>query len=337
MAADGCEQQFDGENRLTAVTKNSSETARFWYDASGARVKTVQVDRWQMIALRVKDSHGNDDLSYIYTDHLGSITNLTDNAGSVTDTRRYLPFGGWRTEPGSSATSRGFTGHRQNDDLGLIYMNARYYAPTLGRFLSADTLVPDPANPQSLNRYSYGLGNPLRFSDPSGHCGAEGNIIDSWNWDASKQTYVPTYSNTYQQCIDIRDQLQELYGWTVAGKWYLADVQKLQGAGQAVEGWFRNGGSLNSQEVVRAVFGGTNFQYADSLSVFRLGTGFHHVWGTTVVMLEHFSSDTLIHELGHVLDNVISGKTSFGGSAVWGGGMSDMFAKFSGTLLSAKF
>ncbi len=52
--------------------------------------------------------------------------------------------------------------------LGNDYV-ARQYDPALGRFLQADTIVPDPANPQSLNRYSYTLGNPLRYTDPSGH------------------------------------------------------------------------------------------------------------------------------------------------------------------------
>jgi RHS repeat-associated protein len=53
--------------------------------------------------------------------------------------------------------------------LGLIYMNARYYVPSLGRFASADTLVPDPTNPQQFNRFSYVLNTPLRFTDPTGH------------------------------------------------------------------------------------------------------------------------------------------------------------------------
>ncbi|MFP4345125.1 MAG: RHS repeat-associated core domain-containing protein, partial [Anaerolineales bacterium] len=47
--------------------------------------------------------------------------------------------------------------------------NARYYDPALGRFISADTIVPDPANPQSLNRYAYVYNNPLKYTDPSGH------------------------------------------------------------------------------------------------------------------------------------------------------------------------
>ena len=48
-------------------------------------------------------------------------------------------------------------------------MNARYYVPGVGRFASADSLVPAPANPQSLNRYSYVNNNPLNATDPSGH------------------------------------------------------------------------------------------------------------------------------------------------------------------------
>ena len=68
----------------------------------------------------------------------------------------------------------GFTGHRHNNtetnDLGLIYMNARYYMPEIGRFISADTIVPEPANPQSYNRYSYSFNNPVNYTDPTGHC-----------------------------------------------------------------------------------------------------------------------------------------------------------------------
>ncbi len=46
---------------------------------------------------------------------------------------------------------------------------ARFYDPALGRFISADPLVPEPGNPQGLNRYAYVTNNPLRYTDPSRH------------------------------------------------------------------------------------------------------------------------------------------------------------------------
>ena len=74
------------------------------------------------------------------------------------------------------------------EDIGLVYMAARWYAPTLGRFISADTLIPDPANPQSYNRYSYVENRPSYYTDPSGHCpwclgaiaGAIGGAVTSY-------------------------------------------------------------------------------------------------------------------------------------------------------------
>ena len=53
--------------------------------------------------------------------------------------------------------------------LGIYHYGARFYSPKLGRFLSPDTIVPGYTNPQAFNRYSYVLGNPLRYIDPTGH------------------------------------------------------------------------------------------------------------------------------------------------------------------------
>ena len=50
-----------------------------------------------------------------------------------------------------------------------MFYNARYYSPLLGRFISADTIVPNPANPQGLNRFAYASNNPVNRVDPSGH------------------------------------------------------------------------------------------------------------------------------------------------------------------------
>lgn len=113
------------------------------------------------------------------SDHLGSVVALMkfDGALETGSQAEYEPFGAFRgtppaTNPGK--TDQGFTGHRHNNtgtyDLGLVYMNARYYLPEVGRFISPDSLVPDPSNPQSYNRYSYVLNSPVNSTDPTGHC-----------------------------------------------------------------------------------------------------------------------------------------------------------------------
>jgi hypothetical protein len=55
-----------------------------------------------------------------------------------------------------------------------MYYRARYYAQGLGRFISADTMVPDSSNPPSLNRFSYTRNNPLKYIDPTGHRETDG-------------------------------------------------------------------------------------------------------------------------------------------------------------------
>src|SRR5205814_655334 len=66
--------------------------------------------------------------------------------------------------------NRGFTGHEEMDEVGLVHMNGRVYDPFLGRFVSSDSIIETPDGLQGYNRYSYALNNPLKYTDPSGHC-----------------------------------------------------------------------------------------------------------------------------------------------------------------------
>ena len=94
--------------------------------------------------------------------------------GNVVAQRRYEAYGQGRWSRGEEQTDIGFNSHREESEFGLYDYQARYFSPLLGRFISADTIVPDYANPQSLNRYAYVYNNPLKYIDPTGHCGIVG-------------------------------------------------------------------------------------------------------------------------------------------------------------------
>lgn len=115
---------------------------------------------------------------YFVSDHLGSAAVLTDGSGSVTERLSYDAWGRRRNSNGTdascgsiaSATTVGFTGHEMLDgSLCEINANARVYDPTVGRFMSADSVISAPFYGQAFNRYSYVENGPLSAIDPSGH------------------------------------------------------------------------------------------------------------------------------------------------------------------------
>jgi len=87
--------------------------------------------------------------------------------GTLPGSIKYGPFGVCLESQGSIGTDRLFTGQRL-DSTGLYYYGARYYDPAIGRFISPDPVVQNFKNPQTLNRYSYCLNNPLKYVDPTG-------------------------------------------------------------------------------------------------------------------------------------------------------------------------
>ncbi len=82
---------------------------------------------------------------------------------------RYHAFGATRSGGTNTPTDKRFTGQTLDASMGLYWYGSRAYDPVLGRFVQPDSVVPDYKNPQSLNRYSYVLNNPVRYTDPSGN------------------------------------------------------------------------------------------------------------------------------------------------------------------------
>ncbi|WP_367946791.1 RHS repeat-associated core domain-containing protein [Leptospira santarosai] len=114
---------------------------------------------------------------FFHPDHLGSITMITDGAGNPasgpepgTSFVSYEPYGSIirNDSYGPDIFRYKFTGQIEDKETGLYYYKARYYEPTLGRFLQADSVLM-PSNVNGMNRYMYVEGNPVNYRDPSGH------------------------------------------------------------------------------------------------------------------------------------------------------------------------
>jgi RHS repeat-associated protein len=190
---------YDAEDRVTQV--DSGLTASYTYDASGRRVQKISggvttgylYDTSGNVVTEFQGDNAAWELGYVYPnggllaeyensetvfpfkDHLGSARLLTDmsfqTSGAPCESIDYLPFGEQAIASGTCDTSHRFTGKERDSESGLDDFGSRYYASTLGRFMTTDPVVVTPErlkNPQQLNLYAYVANNPLRFIDPTG-------------------------------------------------------------------------------------------------------------------------------------------------------------------------
>ena len=108
-------------------------------------------------------------IRYQYSNHLGSASLELSGSGQLISYEEYFPYGGTSFTTGNSQKEvkikeYRYTGKERDDSTGLYYFGARYYAPWMGRWLSAD-----PSGPSDgLNLYAYVMGNPITFIDPDG-------------------------------------------------------------------------------------------------------------------------------------------------------------------------
>ena len=134
----------------------------FSLDAFAVEYTTSYIYFDDKIILNDKDN----DIEYYHNDYLGNVVVKTDEDGDITWKADYEPFGDTFNEQGNSEFR--FTG-KELDNTGLHYFGARYYDKETGRFISADSVEGNIQKPQTLNRYSYVLNNPLRYNDPDGN------------------------------------------------------------------------------------------------------------------------------------------------------------------------
>ena len=118
-------------------------------------------------------------------DHLGSVRSVIDEQGIFDDIIKYDPLGDIISGGLPLDQRLGFNGMRQDEETKVTDFHARCQDPVIGRFTQPDSLVPDPYDPQSWNRYSFVRNDPANRIDPTGKSDLEDQTSSYTNWDAS--------------------------------------------------------------------------------------------------------------------------------------------------------
>jgi RHS repeat-associated protein len=193
VAAPWGEQTFDALGRMRRIARNGSTLAEYVHDWTGRRVIVSVVDAQgsattrltpdplysieggtlvlnlfagsQLLARRREGAA----IAYLHYDHLGSLVAVSDQSGALVDSMRYDPFGKRIGIDGAGPSLPvGFTGGDPDPQSGLLYLQARYYHPGLGVFISPDPVVQDAMLPIAWTAYVYCGNNPTTRIDPTG-------------------------------------------------------------------------------------------------------------------------------------------------------------------------
>ena len=182
---------YDGEGQR--VRKLLGESTRFVFGIGGLLIAEFSATSGSLLKEYIYGVSGllatveptavnSNGTQYTTSDNLGTPRVITKAGGIVASRHDYQPFGtelgagvGGRTtgmgfSNGGDTNRKKFTQYERDNETGLDYAQARYYNSIDGRFTTADPLMASAHSsaPQTWNRYSYGLNNPLRYIDPSG-------------------------------------------------------------------------------------------------------------------------------------------------------------------------
>ena len=189
---------YDSLNQLIGFTDGKT-TASYKYDVDGLRIsKTVDghsIDQiWNDDKQIAVDADGSNpykaqiyirgtnllagcefvqavksDYTYYTQNAHGDVVNLTDNNGAVTKAYQYDAFGVEKNIDDTDTNAFRYCGEYYDKETATIYLRARYYSPSTGRFISRDSFAGSNNDPLSLNLYTYCHNNPVSGTDSTGH------------------------------------------------------------------------------------------------------------------------------------------------------------------------
>ncbi|MCC6191225.1 MAG: hypothetical protein IT318_19560 [Anaerolineales bacterium] len=246
---------YDAANRLIAAT-NGLTVTEFTYNGLSDRVgqivnglpTTYTLDLAAGLTQVLADGsftylYGNGRIAqydganyeYFLPDALGSVRQLADESGDVTLAWRYEPYGDVLESVGTGETSYGYTGESFDEVTGLLYLRARFYSGSQGRFMArdsrpggyiklpypgagyeapdtsrliADDWPSDYTRPQSLNRWAYVEGDPINRIDPSGHWYCQSGLVP---FGADCDTWVDNALATLRSSGPVGRRLEQFF------------------------------------------------------------------------------------------------------------------------------
>ena len=209
---------INGDNNFTSTMVDPYDICVTWkttYSGPGAQV------------LRIQDTDPNtSDIQTILQDNLGSSSKVVTTATSDVKSNRYSVWGETR-DTTELPTDLGYTGQETVSNLPIMYYNARWYDPSTGRFLQPDSMIPDPYNPVSLDRYAYSGNNPVNYTDPTGHW-PESDDIQRFIISKFANIFRPSNAceagNGYAQCYTGNKVFPEMANGTQIDRLQLADL-----------------------------------------------------------------------------------------------------------------
>ena len=197
---------YDGLGRRTSSVSTAGTTRLNFYSLAGQLLYVRQqtgstitsTDYIYLGGHEIAENNSASGITYVHTDALGSPVAHTNPAGTLLNQTRYEAYG--NTAAGTVPTGIGFTGHVNDSDTGLVYMQQRYYDPIAARFLSMDPVTTDANTGAAFARYEYAQSNPYRYTDPDGREEAPARAeAGLYNYPAS--THGIPHPNENNRCI----------------------------------------------------------------------------------------------------------------------------------------
>jgi RHS repeat-associated protein len=257
-------------------------------------------------AIRIAMRTDGGDPQWLLGDHLGSTGLVYD--GEATVRQGYMPWGEMRFVDGAGElpTTFRYTGQREEEGIGLYFYGARWYDAALGRFVSADTMVPGPGNTLAFDRYSYVMNNPLRYSDPSGYKACDNEFDDDCKGGYGGAYYDMTFEERLPIIID-RYNIELRGNWSLQNMLYVYKAVIKVGMALARQA----SSPISASAAFNAVYNAT----AANPVVFQWGNCRHcmggggYTYGARSITFASLSTvsamraiNNIIHELGHAFD-----------------------------------